>query len=170
MSLTHLRQNFWSVLNCATIFVNYGVNVNICTLIKKERWYLDENFTICKMKNDENEQTSSLQTSYMTFMLTKYVKFYLRRNSMKWIIYLLRRWLHMKKYIVHIYYLKNKLLATPVINRIMHVMILVSRDQTVTTCMFSIILLPISLLWFSIFWLHKFLFRRDIWIQCYFNT
>ena len=52
----------------------------------------------------------------------------------------------MKKEIVHIYIFRNKLLATPVINRIMHVMILVSRDQTVTTCMFSIILLPISLL------------------------
>ena len=100
-----------------------------------------------------------------TLILTKYVKFHLRRNSMKWINYLLRRRLHMKKDIVHIYNLKNKLLATPVINRIMHVMILVSRDQTVTTCMFSIILLPISLLWFSIFWLHKFLFRRETYMD-----
>ena len=47
-------------------------------------------------------------------------------------------------------------------------MILVSRDQTVTMRILSIILLPISVLWYSRFWLYNFLLdeRTSTKIYC----
>ena len=102
MSLTHLRQNFWSVLNCTTIFVNYGVNVNIYTLIKKKDDILMKTLQFAKWTTTKMSKPAYCKP-YMQYLIN-YVKFYLPPNHihgmLKWMHYLLRTFFFVKFFVL----------------------------------------------------------------------